>query len=153
MKLQLLISLCLFSVFTCDAEQTLAEYDWKKLADSKQLLSGSVEVVNDLTVLKIANTNSTGLQAQLLKVKEPAISGTFYAIQGEIKYENVRGDGFLEMWNYFPPIRPGMPEGQYLPKRWARRERWARSVGRRTGENFRFRSIERGPVVRQPGSN
>jgi len=116
MKLQLLISLCLFSVFTCDAEQTLAEYDWKKLADSKQLLSGSVEVVNDLTVLKIANTNSTGLQAQLLKVKEPAISGTFYAIQGEMKYENVRADGFLELWNYFPPIRPGMPEGQYFTK-------------------------------------
>jgi hypothetical protein len=39
-----------------------------------------------------------------------------YAVMGEVKYENVKGDGFLEMWNYFSPLKPGMFEGQYFSR-------------------------------------
>ena len=116
MKTQFLLSLLLLSVVTCVAQQTLAEYDWEKLAKADPHLTGNVEVLDGRTVLKIVNTNSTPLLAQVLKIIKPPISQTFYAIRGEIKYEDVRGSGYLEMWNYFPPIKAGMPEGQYFTK-------------------------------------
>jgi hypothetical protein len=116
MKTQSLMVLSLFSVLTCAAEHTVTEYEWKKLADVGQLLSGNVAVVDGRTVLKIENTNSTAFLAPLLKIQKPGISNTFYAIRGEIKYENVLGNGYLEMWNHFPPITPGMPEGQFFTK-------------------------------------
>ena len=39
-----------------------------------------------------------------------------YALVGEVKYEQVRGDGYLEMWNDFSPLKPGMPEGHYFSR-------------------------------------
>src|SRR5262249_27869695 len=39
-----------------------------------------------------------------------------YAITGEMKYEGVKGDGFLEMWNCFPPDKPGMFENKYFSR-------------------------------------
>jgi hypothetical protein len=39
-----------------------------------------------------------------------------YAIAGEIKYEGVKGDGFLEMWNCYPPAKPGMFEKKYFSR-------------------------------------
>src|SRR5206468_3171301 len=78
---------------------------------------GGVPITLDgRSALKIANTNDTPLQLQLLKISKPSISKKLYAIKGEIKYENVQGDGYLEMWNFFPPLNPGMPEGQYFSR-------------------------------------
>ena len=33
---------------------------------------------------------------------QPPITASRYAIIGEIKYENVEGTGYLEMWSHFP---------------------------------------------------
>jgi len=103
-------------VSTCSAQQVLGEYDWRQLAESGQLLSGVPISVDGRSALKIANTNDTPLQLQLLKIPKPSISKKLYAITGEVKYEGVHGDGYLEMWNFFPPLRPGMPEGQYFSR-------------------------------------
>jgi len=53
---------------------------------------------------------------QLLKIPKPPISKKLYAIRGEVKYEGVRGDGYLEMWNFFAPVQAGIPEGQYFSR-------------------------------------
>ncbi|PYJ02902.1 MAG: hypothetical protein DME25_14570 [Verrucomicrobia bacterium] len=74
-------------------QRILAEFDWQKLADEGRLLGGVLTKVDGRTVLKIENTNSAP-----------------YALSGEMKYENVEGEGFLEMWNCFPPSAPGQPE-------------------------------------------
>lgn len=68
------------------------------------------------SVYKFENTNDTPLQVQLFKIVKPSLSITAYAISGRVKYENVRGAGYLEMWNYFPPLHPGMPGGQYFSR-------------------------------------
>jgi hypothetical protein len=31
-------------------------------------------------------------------------------------YQDVRGDGYLETWNFFPPLKPGSPEGQFFSR-------------------------------------
>lgn len=68
------------------------------------------------SVYKFQNTNDTPLQVKLLEIANPRLSTTAYAITGQVKYDNVQGTGYLEMWNYFPPLRPGMPEGQYFSR-------------------------------------
>ena len=118
MKATLFLGLYVGFVFvsTSSAQQVLAEYDWRQLAESGQLLGGVPITMDGRSALKIANTNDTPLQLQLLKIPKPSISKKAYAIKGEVKYDDVRGDGYLEMWNFFPPLGPGMPEGQYFSR-------------------------------------
>ena len=99
MKTKYLLGLVLSVISTCYSQQTVAEYDWQKLADSGQLLGGTPTLVEKKSALKIASTNDAGLRVQILRITNPPVSRTYYAIQGEIKYEHVKGDGFLEMWN------------------------------------------------------
>jgi hypothetical protein len=110
MKTTIMIGLLLGLVRACPGQQTVAEYDWKPAAGAGQV-SGAVPVSMDSrAALRIANTNSTALRVQLLKIEKPPVSKTFYALVGEVKYEQVQGDGYLEMWSCFSPPKPGQPE-------------------------------------------
>lgn len=68
------------------------------------------------SVYKFENTNDTPYQVQLLKIVRPPVSNTVYEIFGKVKYDNVQGAGYLEMWSCFPPASPGMPENQYFSR-------------------------------------
>jgi hypothetical protein len=117
MKTTLLLGLWLQIITTHAAERVLAEYDWSKLAQSGQLLAGFVATVDaKAAALKLANTNDTALRVQFLQISNPPITKMLYALVGEVKYEGVRGDGYLEMWNYFPPVKPGMREGMFFSR-------------------------------------
>jgi hypothetical protein len=116
MKTSLLIGLCFGIVHACAAQQVLAEYDWAKLAQSGQLLGGTPATVDGRSVLKVVNTNDTPLATQLVILRQPAITKTAYAITGEVKYDGVRGDGYLEMWNYYPPAKAGAIEAGYFSR-------------------------------------
>jgi hypothetical protein len=116
MKKLIKISLLLFAS-SAGAQQDLHSYDWQHLRQHHELLGGEVVSMGGESVLKIENTNDSPLQLNLFKiVKPPAASNAVYAITGRVKYEKVQGDGYLEMWNFFPPIRPGLPEGQYFSR-------------------------------------
>lgn len=100
---------------TAWSQQTLAQFNWKDLPGG--LPRGTVAVSLDgRAALKIESTNADGLQLTLLTIDKPKISRILYVVQGEIRYDRVQGDGFLEMWNYFPPAKPGLPEGQYFSR-------------------------------------
>jgi hypothetical protein len=83
------------------SQQTLAEYDWQKLAS--QIPGASVVQLDGRQALKIENTNDAPLQVSLLSIDHPPITQKIYSIRGEIRYDDVKGDGYLEMWSYFPP--------------------------------------------------
>src|SRR5206468_526171 len=83
---------------------------WRTLAREGRLLGGTPVELDGSTVLKIENTNDTPLQLSLVKIDAPPITSITYALSGEIKYENVQGDGFLEMWSCFPPAQAGSAE-------------------------------------------
>lgn len=116
MKTKWIFGFAVAMASTCYGQQTLAEYDWQKLANSGQLLGGASSTIDGRAAVKIVSTNDAGLRVQLLRITNPPISKMLYAIVGEVKYDNVEGDGFLEMWNYFPPLKPGMPEGGYFSR-------------------------------------
>ena len=116
MKTRLILGLYFGCVAACAARQPAAQYDWKKLSAAGQVPWGVVAEVDGRSVLKVANTNDTALQAQLLKIPEPPVTNLLYAVTGEIRYEGVRGDGYLELWSCFPPLKPGMMEGRYFSR-------------------------------------
>jgi len=114
MKTTLLLCLCLGFASKCAAEELLATYDWRELADTGRLRGGVPVRLDGKSAVQITNTNDTALQVQLLEIQQPPIQRRLYAVLGQVKYESVQGDGYLEMWNYFPPIKPGLPEAQYF---------------------------------------
>jgi hypothetical protein len=43
----------------------------------------------------------------LFDIEAPVIESAGYAIVGEVRYEGVTEDGFLEMWNHLPAVKGG----------------------------------------------
>jgi hypothetical protein len=116
MKSKYLIGLCFAVISTCYGQQTVVDYDWQKLSSSGQLTGGTPSAVDGKSALKIVSTNDSGLRVQVLRITNPPVTRMLYAIVGEIKYEGVKGDGFLEMWNCFPPEKFGGIENQYFSR-------------------------------------
>ena len=112
MKKPLLICLTLFMALSATAQEPKS----KVLATYYPSQKDHLVTLDGKSVYKFENTNDTQLQIQLVKIFKPKLSTTAYAITGQIKYENVQGTGYLEMWNVFPPAHPGMPEEQYFSR-------------------------------------
>ena len=124
--------------WTCHAEKTLAEYDWQKLAGTGDLAAGVPVSIDGRAGIKLVNTNDSPLQAHILTLANPAITKTAYAIVGEVKYEGVKGNGYLEMWNFFPPLKPGMPEGAYFSRTLGVSGEMGKLTGTSTWRKFRL---------------
>lgn len=95
-------------------QDMLGEFKWKEM---KELPKGaSLTQVDGRDVLKIENTNDTPLQINLLTITNSKITATVYELTGEVRYDDVKGDGYLEMLNYFPSQKDGLPEGEYFSR-------------------------------------
>jgi hypothetical protein len=102
MKIQFPLAALVAVAFSVGAQQKLATYDWNVMQKTGQgAFSGSVVTANNKSVFQIASTDA-GLETRLLVISNPPISKRIYAVTGRIKYEDVSGDGYLEMWSYFP---------------------------------------------------
>jgi hypothetical protein len=95
-------------------QESLGDYHWPDLAKHGLAPVGEPVMLDGREAFKIQNTNDAPLQVGLLTIQNPKITEKFYELTGEIRYESVSGDGFLQMWSYFAPIKPGLPEGQYF---------------------------------------
>jgi hypothetical protein len=84
---------------TCPAQQTKVEFDWATLAKAGQLTAGMALQDGGRSALRVANTNDTRLLVPLLKIPAPPVSKHAYALVGEVRYEGIHGDGFLELWS------------------------------------------------------
>lgn len=60
--------------------------------------------VDGQPAIRVEKTNdaTTPLTVQLLAMDAPAMTRTQYTIRGRIRYENVTGLAYLEMWSHFP---------------------------------------------------
>ncbi|MGH7950489.1 MAG: hypothetical protein ACREFE_01010, partial [Limisphaerales bacterium] len=100
--------------------QPILKIDWNELAQKHELLGGQIISTSvstgEVSTLKIENTNDTPLQLQLFEISKPAISNLTYGFIGQVKYENVRGDGYLEMWNYFPSSGSSSSETKFFSR-------------------------------------
>jgi hypothetical protein len=83
-------------------QKPLAEYSWQALSAAGQLRTGTVVTLPDKTVaLKVENAGPQPLMATVLIIDQPKITGEFYTLSGDVRYDAVEGDGYLEMWNHF----------------------------------------------------
>ena len=98
------------------ATQTLLRIDPAKLAAEGRLLGGVPVTVDGHAALKIENLTNLPRQISLFTIDHPPITAPRYALTGEIKYENVQGDAYLELWNCFPPPSHDLPEERYFSR-------------------------------------
>ena len=76
------------------AETSLGEIAWAaSLPDGVQS--------NGDGSLTITSTQDDGLTVTVAEVESPGITKDRYAVKGRVRYENVSGDGYVEMWNVF----------------------------------------------------
>src|SRR5262249_54193711 len=81
-------------------EQVISTFSWKELADTGKLNAGTLTGAPD-NALKVENHGAGAMSATVLTILQPKITTDFYAVTGEVRYDNVEGDGFLEMWSHF----------------------------------------------------
>ena len=114
---RMLVSIALLT-FSAGAwsQQTVTELNWKDRAPGDLPRGAATLMLSGREALKIENTADAPLQLSLWTIPQPKIAAQMYAVMGEIRYDAVQGEGFLEMWSYFPPARVGMPEGQYFSR-------------------------------------
>ncbi|HZV34510.1 MAG TPA: hypothetical protein VFB72_08015 [Verrucomicrobiae bacterium] len=106
---------CALALF-CKAafgQETLGQYKWQDLKTVP--VHATLAQVDGRQVLKIENTNDAPLQVNLLTIEQPKITAIVYQLTGEVRYDSVKGDGYLEMWNIFPE-KDGSPGGEYFSK-------------------------------------
>ena len=116
MKTRILLAMLVLIAARVAAQQTLGEFSFDQFSPGVRRIAGEPVQIDGKTGLRIANTNATALYVRLLTITNPAVTKTLYGVVGEVRYDNVSGDGYLEMWNFFPPLKPGGPEGQYFSR-------------------------------------
>ena len=116
MKKSVLLIMSVITAAKVMSQQTLGEFSFDQFSPDVRRMAGEPVQIDGKSGLKIVNTNPTALSVRLLTVTNPAVTKNLYAILGDVRYENVSGNGYLEMWNYFPPLKPGLPEGQYFSR-------------------------------------
>src|SRR5262245_14260450 len=96
----LLLSAIIFTAAARADEQLISTFSWKELADSGKLTAGKLTGAPE-NALEVDNRAPSAMSATVLTIVQPKITTDFYAVAGEVRYENVEGDGFLEMWSHF----------------------------------------------------
>ncbi len=83
---------------------------WDELKEAGKLKTGEVIPSENGQAARLKIVNKTAGSLPLCEIDRPAIKTPSYAIRGKIKYQNVVGVGFLEMWNHFGK------QGQYFTR-------------------------------------
>jgi len=96
----LLLTTIIFTAAARADEQVISTFSWKELADAGKLTVGTLTGAPD-NALKVENRGPGAMSATVLTIVQPKITTDFYAVTGEVRYDNVEGDGFLEMWSHF----------------------------------------------------
>lgn len=80
--------------------------DWAELKAAGKLKAGTLvkDPAGGKPRLKIVNVHETlgAWTLALVEIPTPPIKSPSYALRGKIAYQQVQGDGFLEMWSHFP---------------------------------------------------
>lgn len=58
-------------------------------------------VAGDPPSIRVKHEGGSGLTVQLAELNEPGIESGAWAIRGNVRYENVVGTSYFEMWSYF----------------------------------------------------
>lgn len=98
MKLLIVQLGALLLISTANAGQTLRSVSWSDMSAVGKLLNGSVVPGS---VLELDYGDQAESTRPICELFDPGITTPVHAITGEVRCENVRGRGYLEMWSHF----------------------------------------------------
>lgn len=103
MKTLVLVVSLLLAVPVWGAEKVVGEVSWEQFQKEGQILSGEMitEASSGLVCLRVVHSASGAVTLPLAVLDAPKITRSEYALEGEVRYEGVEGEGYLETWNYF----------------------------------------------------
>lgn len=83
------------------AAQDLA---WDALQKSGRVAAGTVLPADAGTPFASLRIDGAGAPrtVTVLTIEAPVVKGAHYAVSGQVRYDDVEGVGYLEMWNHFP---------------------------------------------------
>ena len=134
MKTQVMIVSILLAASVACGQETLLELSWRELQEKGQLTSGSVEPADRdgmAEQLTVENTQASRAQFTFLTIDTPPITLDQFAILGEVSYEEVEGEGYLEMLVHFQ-------EGAYFSRTVERGGPMQSLTGSSTWRSFRL---------------
>src|SRR5881397_3380422 len=88
-----------------DAAAAPRVFKWDDLDKQGRIVAGTVlspEAESSDQRLKIENRKASPMNLTVLSIDNPQITAPRYRLTGRVRYDNVEGTGYLEMWNYFP---------------------------------------------------
>lgn len=100
--LGVLLSLCIPAVGN---EEVLRELVWSKLREADLPANGEVLLPDGNSPferLMVENTESTRKTITVATIDEPGVTMKAYAVRGEVAYDGVEGDGYLELVSVLP---------------------------------------------------
>lgn len=85
------------------SERVVEEVSWERFQKEGHLLSGELmtEENSGLVCLKVIHSSSGPVTLPLAVLEAPQITRSDYALVGQLRYEDVEQEGYLETWNYF----------------------------------------------------
>jgi hypothetical protein len=86
------------------AEEQRGTVSWSGLAKEGKVVQVTVLPgdTQQFERLRIVNPVSQALVVPLVTLEKPGVAGPLYAFQGQVRYENIEGTGYFEMWSFFP---------------------------------------------------
>lgn len=87
------------------AQATDHEFRWDELRKQGRGSAGTVLPPTPGSPghqLKIENSKPGPLTVTVLTIQKPPVTGPRYAVRGQVRYDNVEGTGYLELWSHFP---------------------------------------------------
>lgn len=98
-----LAALCL-AAWPCAAERTVREISWGELKAAGLLKAGEVlegQASGPAEQLKLVVAGSPQQLVGLVEIDKPGVTTPYYAVQGQVQYDDVERSGHLEMWSRF----------------------------------------------------
>jgi hypothetical protein len=97
--------LCLTALLALNlrAENPLREIEWDKYKLEEPNLPGQVvehATPSGQAALLVESNENIPLTIQVAIIENPGISNRKFALRGSVRYENVRGDAYLEIWTH-----------------------------------------------------
>jgi len=87
------------------ADAGVQNFRWDELQKQGRVAAGTVlspESGSSEYRLKIDSIEPRPSSVTALTIDRPQIAGPRYKLTGKVRYDNVEGIGYLEMWNHFP---------------------------------------------------
>jgi hypothetical protein len=84
------------------AAEVVETVGWVAMEEAGNLIEGRVVQDGGPAYLRVGESEEGGGTFTVLRFGHPGISAPSYALTGQVRYQGVAGEGYLEMWNHFP---------------------------------------------------